>query len=340
MKDNGFEAPVVQSAGGVQVEETRAAAEVKAQVFMAKQYPRDAVKAIDRILAECDRPTLAEKAVYSFPKGGSQVTGASIRLAEAVARGWGNIAFGMVEVDRHEGESLMLAYAWDLETNTMSRKEFRVKHIRDTKEGGKALRDERDVYELTANQGSRRVRSCILSIIPGDVVDMALDRCQQALKAKVGNIDEAIPKVVAKFSDLGVTKSMLEKRLRHRIEATTAAEIVQLRTIFNSLKDEMSAISDWFEQDGSTITEQTEAAKKEFDALLIQTHEGKSLFAEDERKAFREKAGKIVLADITSYQRLKAVVDEMKAKVAERKGGIDAALARGKGKDDGEDSLI
>ena len=62
-----------RKAGTVQVEESRVMSEVKAQVFMARQYPRDMIAAQDRILAECDRLKLAEKAVYTFPRGGAFV---------------------------------------------------------------------------------------------------------------------------------------------------------------------------------------------------------------------------------------------------------------------------
>ena len=119
--DNPYGELTVQKSGAVMVEENRAMAEVKAQVFMARQFPRDAIAATDRILAECDRLKLAEKAVYSFPRGNTQVSGPTIRLAEAIQRAWGNMMSGLIEVERTEDSSAMLAYAWDLETNSMKR---------------------------------------------------------------------------------------------------------------------------------------------------------------------------------------------------------------------------
>lgn len=235
--------------GTVAVEESRVMSEVKAQVFMARQYPRDVLLAQDRILAECDRLKLAEKAVYTFPRGGSQVSGPSIRLAECIARAWGNIDAGIIEGERTDGESSMIAYAWDLETNLRIRKEFKVKHTRDTKQGRKALTDERDIYEMTANQGARRLRACILGLVPGDVVEAAVARCEKTLVAKVGDLATVIPKMLAKFEAIGVTKAMIEKRLRHKIDATQPAEVVQLGNVFNSIHDGMGAIPDYFEVD-------------------------------------------------------------------------------------------
>ena len=253
MSDNPYSEDTAiepRKAGAVSVEESRAMAEVKAQVFMARQFPRDVVKATDRILLECDRLKLAEKAIYSFPRGTSTVAGPSIRLAEAIKRAWGNMMSGLVEVERNEKESAMLAYAWDLETNTMRRVEFKVPHTRDTKQGKKTLTDDRDVYEMTANQGARRERACILGLIPGDVVEAAVKRCEKTLVAKVGDLATVIPKMVTKFAAIGVSKAMIEKRIGHRIEATQPAEVVQLGNIFTSIEDGMAVVKDFFEPEG------------------------------------------------------------------------------------------
>lgn len=246
-------AVVASKPGTVAVEESRAMSEVKAQVFMARQYPRDVLAARDRIMQECSRLKLAEKATYVFNRGGSAISGPSIRLAEAIGRAWGNLDAGIIEGERNAGESSMIAYAWDLETNTRMRKEFKVKHIRDTKKGPKALTDERDIYEMTANQGARRLRACILSLIPGDIVDEAVKQCERTLTAKVGDLATVIPKMVERFATIGVTKEMIEKRLRHRIEATQAAEVVQLGSIFNSIQDGMAVASDYFDMPSESM---------------------------------------------------------------------------------------
>lgn len=256
-ENNPFAVATQESrAPAVEVESSRAIAEVQGQVLMAKKFPRDQIQAMDRILAECRRPTLAEQAQYSFPRGGTMVEGPSIRLAETLARNWGNLSFGTIEVERRGDESSMLAYAWDLETNVMARQEFKVRHIRDTRSGGKALTDERDVYELTANQGSRRVRACILRVIPGDVVDSAVSECAATLQEKVGNVQDRIPGMIEKFKALGVSKLQIEKRLRHRIDAMNGPELIALGRIFNSIRDGMSTPADYFEPEEAQKTEE------------------------------------------------------------------------------------
>ena len=157
---------------------TRQAQEVQAAMVVAKNFPRNPRQSLDRILESCNRPTLAENATYEYARGGNKIYGPSIRLAECIAQSWGNIDFGFIELDRSKGESTVMAYAWDLETNTRQSRVFSVKHQRDTKDGSYALTEERDIYETIANHAARRIRACILALIPGDVIDAAMHQCE------------------------------------------------------------------------------------------------------------------------------------------------------------------
>jgi hypothetical protein len=253
---------------GTDVAVSRAVQEVQAAVVLAKQYPREQQESCKRILLACQRPGLAEQAIYSYPKGGQNVTGPSIRLAEAMAREWGNLQYGIVEQDREGDTSSMLAYAWDLETNVMARLEYKVKLYRDSNSKGKQLMEsERDIYETVANQGSRRLRACILKMIPGDVVEQAEAECNRTLKAQVTDIPDATRKMVAAFQEIGVTKQMIEKRFGHNIEATSAAEIISMKKVYASIKDEMGDISDFFKPDADAATPTTVAEKAKAAAL-------------------------------------------------------------------------
>lgn len=241
-------------AGGAlgQALQSREVAETQALYLMAAMNPRDPVKAMDRILNACTRPTLAEKSTYEYSRGGSDVTGPSIRLAETIAQEWGNFDSGFREVGRGVDEdgigySDVLAYAIDLQTRTTKRISFRVRHWRDTKKGGYALKDERDIYELVANMASRRVRNCILSTIPGDVIEAALQQCGTTLKTRVDTSPESVAKMVEAFAAMGVSKAQIEKRIQRRLDSIQPGQFVQLRRIYASLQDDMSRPEDWFE---------------------------------------------------------------------------------------------
>jgi len=237
-----------QNAALVEVEQQRAISEVQGAIILAKRFPRNQIEAMDRIQTACQRPGLAEQAVYEYARGGSAISGPSIRLAEAIAQNWGNIQFGIKELEQRNGESTVEAFCWDMETNTREVKTFQVKHERYTKAAGrKKLEDPRDIYEQTANQGARRLRACILGIIPGDVIDAAVSQCEETLKAKADTSPESLKKLLDAFAGFKVTKEQIEKRIQRHLDAITPAQIVALKKIYLSLKDGMSGAADWFE---------------------------------------------------------------------------------------------
>lgn len=239
----------------------REAQEVQAMMVIAKRFPRDPVLAMDNILQSFTRPTLAEGALYSYSKGGSDVTGPSIRSAEAIAQMWGNLQFGIRELEQREGESTVEAFAWDIESNTRQVKVFQVPHIRYTRKGSYKLDDPREIYELVANQGARRLRACILGIIPGDVVEAAMRQAETTLATTADTSPEGITKMLRVFSErFGVSKEMIEKRIQRRVDSITPALMVQLEKIATSMRDGMSVAADWFEIDAAPPTEQ--AAKE------------------------------------------------------------------------------
>lgn len=228
---------------------TRQAQEVQAAMVVAKRFPRDERASNDRILSACQRRSLAESAVYVYSRGGTEVTGPSIRLAECLAQNWGNIDFGYIELEQRNGESQVMAYAWDLETNTRQSKVFSVPHVRHTKKGDYPLSDPRDIYEMVANQAARRVRSCILAVIPGDVIESALKQCDLTLKSRNKMpLEDRIKEVVRVFGEeYGVTPDQLRNYIGKNIEAFTETDMVRLTKVYRSLKDGIIG-SDYFMQ--------------------------------------------------------------------------------------------
>lgn len=248
--ENPFARRELQShvnAGAVSIESDRAVAEAQGKLILAKRFPRDEARAYANIIAACSRPQLAAVAIYAYPRGGQQISGPSIRLAEELARCWGNMSYGDRELSRREGVSEMEAFAWDEETNVKSIKQFTVRHIRDTRGGGVKLTDERDIYEITANMAGRRLRARILAILPPDIVEAAVEQCRKTVAGKADEpIGDRVRKMVAAFSKLGINADQIEGRLQHKLDETTLDDIVDLTGIFQSLKDGQSKPGDWF----------------------------------------------------------------------------------------------
>lgn len=224
--------------------------EVKGAIMIAKMCPRDEDLAISKILKACTRTSLAESALYEYERGGTPVEGPSIRLAEAAVMSWGNVQYGVRVLDSNDHETTYEAYAWDVENNVRASRVFTVEHARYTKAGGKRkLDDPRDIYEIVMSQAARRLRACILEIIPGDVIEMAVDACKATLLKNAGEVDKAerIKRMLIAFSNMGVTQAMIEKKFSCKVEALSETLLVKLRGIAQGVKDGFSKPEDHFE---------------------------------------------------------------------------------------------
>ena len=249
--------------GTVAIEASRAIAEAQGKLVIAKRFPRDEVQAYNRVAQACQRKGIAEKAFYSYNRGGGTVSGPTIRFAEELASCWGNIDYGIKELSQDDGKSEMQAYAWDLETNAQSVQNFTNPHIREVGGKAKILTSQRDIYEINANMGARRLRSRILAILPNDLVDMAISECKKTL---AGNNDEPlidrVKKMIVAFGKIGVTQEQIEKRLGRKVDTMTIDDFTDYIGIYNAIKQGESKIAEWFEAE-KVASDLTDALKGE-----------------------------------------------------------------------------
>lgn len=244
---------------------SRQAQEVQAAMVAAKRFPRDENTSYNRIINACKRQKLAECAVYEYPRADKSVSGPSIRLAEMLAQNWGNVDSGVIELERKNGESTVMAYCWDLETNCRQTMTFTVPHIRHTKKGDIALTDPRDIYEMISNQGARRKRACILGIIPGDVVDDALAECEKTLRSGGKEpLGDRVRKMLVIFQEeYSVPKESIEKYIGCKAEAFTEAAVVKLRGVYTALRDGRADREQYFDIPTAEDDETAPAADEE-----------------------------------------------------------------------------
>jgi hypothetical protein len=226
---------------------TRAAKEVEAQVLIAKKFPREISNVENNILQNCRRIGLAEQAEYTFTRGGTEVSGPSIRLAEVIMQCYGNIVVGWNEIQRSADNSDCEAYAWDIENNVKVTKIFNVPHYRDTKQGKNKLTNDRDIKEMCANMASRVLRGCILQVIPGDLSEMAVQECHKTLNNSNIPLPEQFGVWAERFErEFKVTKSQLAKYLgfeEAKIKITNT-EIHRLRKLYNMIKNGEITVED------------------------------------------------------------------------------------------------
>lgn len=248
-------APVPADDTRMQVE---AAKEIEAACILAKKFERDEQRAFVKIMNACDRYGFAENALYSFPRGGTKVEGPSIQMARTLAQAWGNVRWGTEVVSDTPSTRKIRVWAWDMETNTRvsAEDEFAKKVWRRGKgwvdilfdENGSD--DERTLRELTYRKASLILRGCLLQLIPPDYVEAAVKACEATLRRgpdkEGGSHEDRVRALLTAFSRVGVSKDMIEKRLRHKLEALSPLEVAELRKVYKSIEDGQATVSEHF----------------------------------------------------------------------------------------------
>lgn len=264
MTDTDTQWPVPQGASeGTAIEQTRAVAEVVAMVKAAKTCPRDPQTAIRSMRESCGLYLVAERAFYRFPRGGKSVTGPTVHLMVELARCWGNITHGLTELRRDVtgGFSEMLAFAWDLEANDRVAHSFIVPHLRDRSDGPQELKELRDVYELTTNQGSRRQREALKKVIPPWFRAEAEDLCRSTLARGADKAKEPVPlprriaDAIERFDGLGVRVSQLEAKLDQPRTEWTMYDVARLSVSYKAIVAEEVRVEEEFPKIGVTGAE-------------------------------------------------------------------------------------
>ncbi len=231
------------------VEQARAIAEVRAAVMIARENPRDRSAAITEMREVCAIQGLAERAFFRVRRGGEMVNGESIHLARELARCWGNITYGVKEMSRDDmlGQSELLAFAWDLETNDRSEVVFIVPHVRGNGEKRRVLTGTQEIYENNASFAGRRLRETIFAVLPVWFKAEASDICHRTLESGGGKpLVQCIADLRTAFEAMGVTATMLEKKRGRKMDDFTPEDVAALRVVYGSLKREEVTVAEEF----------------------------------------------------------------------------------------------
>ena len=240
------------------VEQSRAVAEVEAAIVVAMRHPRNVAAAIEAMRESCAQAALAERAFFRFPRGGQTVSGPSVHLARELARVWGNVQYGIAELRRDDeyGQSEMIAFAWDVQTNTRNSSAFIQPHMRDKRDGPERLTDMRDIYESNANAGARRVREAIFAVLPTWFVEEAKDLCSKTLADGGGKpLAQRTADAIAVFGKVGVTAGQLEAKIGLPSAKWTEHDIAQLSVIYRSLRNGEVSKDEEFPSERTTVAD-------------------------------------------------------------------------------------
>ena len=169
------------NAGAVSIEAQRAIIEAQSKIPLTTIFPCNETEAFERLMLACSHPGFAEEAFCGLPFDDKSISGPSIRLAEEIARLYGNFTYGHRVLSCGNGKSEVEAFAWDIENNNYTSRQITVMHVQDANSGSYALRSQADVDTCIANIASKQLRDRILSQIPKWMLFEAVNQYRKTL---------------------------------------------------------------------------------------------------------------------------------------------------------------
>ncbi|MFV8234095.1 hypothetical protein [Mycobacteroides chelonae] len=254
-------APRTAISQATSVEQSRAVAEVQSAVIVAQQIPRDLNRAEAEMRDACGRMTMAEQAFYQVKNRG---TGPSVHLMRELARVWGNVQYGVNELHRDDNraESEILAWAWDVQTNTRATRTFIVPHARMKQGRRQELTDLGDITNNNNNAGARAVRECISAILPKWFTEEAQNICKNTIENGEGvPLPKRVEIMLGKFREIGITEAQLETKIGKKRGAWDAGDVAQMGITYTSITRDGMDKAEAFPVT-SSLTEEITAASK------------------------------------------------------------------------------
>ncbi|MDO3261399.1 hypothetical protein P5V33_15795 [Mycobacteroides abscessus subsp. abscessus] len=254
-------APRTAVSQATSVEQSRAVAEVQSAVIVAQQIPRDMQRAEAEMRDACGRMTMAEQAFYQVKNRG---TGPSVHLMRELARVWGNVQYGVNELHRDDNraESEVLAWAWDVQTNTRATRTFIVPHARMKQGRRQELTDLGDITNNNNNAGARAVRECISAILPKWFTEEAQNICKNTIENGEGvPLPKRVEIMLGKFREIGITEAQLETKIGKKRGAWDAGDVAQMGITYTSITRDGMDKAEAFPVT-SSLTEEITAASK------------------------------------------------------------------------------
>lgn len=231
------------------------------RLIWAAQRPRNHEVILERVLVACKRASFAQIAVWEKPISGKMTKGPGIRLAELIAKHYGNLetGFRIVPEKSNDKRTTVEIFCWDLETNYSHCPEIVIEH----KFGGKNKGYETDVdaiYRIAGSQISRKLRDAIWKVVDADIKELAYERCLKTL-SEVVDLKPIIDRMLGSFAELGVKPEHLENYVGKKLVDFDQADVGQLRVVFDELQEGGMKVSDITEAPARTPVTPTVATQ-------------------------------------------------------------------------------
>lgn len=298
-------------------------AEIDIQISTAKAFPRSisAFKSRSLTLIREDEQ-LAADCSYAVPRGKKIIRGPSIRLAEIVMSGWGNLRVKAELIEVAATTLTVRGMAWDLETNVAVSKDSK---RRITYNDGRRYSE--DMIVMTGNAAaSIAIRNAIFTVVPKTFVNALEEEARAITRGDERTLPQRRSEAVAYLKDeYGVGPERICAALTVKgIDDIDLDKLVQLKGMCVAIKDGDANADEQFPAPGQ---EKNGNGKKGAAGLAERLGTGKptefALSGESERKVTKAHRDKLLkLAEGANVD-----ADGL-AKLIEEVGGGKTTLAK------------
>lgn len=240
-------------------------AATESQVTTAKRYPRNLVRVQDQMknFVSMDTETAAS-CFYKLPRGGKNIEGPSVRLAEIALSSYQNAKVGtriLETVTTGANPHVVIqAVAYDLENNIQVGIE---KRRRITKKKSKETIDEDDI-QLAVNACSAvAYRDVVFKMIPRTLYEPVFKHAKLIAVGTQKTLPDRVAKAIEAFQKLGIEKNTVLGKFGYKKESEISLDDLEtLIGIFSAIKDGELSIDEAFRPDVQETEQKAKPTQK------------------------------------------------------------------------------
>lgn len=238
---NPIESPIEPEMIQVGAVEAVTRGEIDIAISTARKYPRQPAVVKSEMLsyATLDEETAAA-CFYNLPRGGKNIQGPSVRLAEIAVTAFGNLRVGcrvMQTVTQGDHPHVIVqAVCMDMQKNVAVTIEKR-RRIIGKKSAGGAISD--DDINLAVNSCTAiAYRDCVFKIVPLSLIKPVYEQCKKVAVGDAKSLVDRRGKCLETFAKMGVSQERVLVRLdKKKVEEITLDDIETLIGIHTTIKE-------------------------------------------------------------------------------------------------------
>jgi hypothetical protein len=220
-------------------------AQVDIQIATAHKYRRPALSAIKKEIisfATLDEET-AEGCFYSFNRGGKDIRGPSIRLAEMAMTCYGNLNAGAREIANDGKNITVQAVCHDLERNVRICIEVKRKI---TDKNGKTFSE--DMQTVTGNAArSIALRNAIFKVVPMALIRPAYNEARKTAVGDASTLADRRNRAMDTFAKMGASKERVLASIgKPSVEDIDLAALEALQGVRTAIQDGDTTVDEAF----------------------------------------------------------------------------------------------